>query len=50
MPIDTEKVKKALDKFEEDDFVSADEILRKEIKDKRDEFLKDKLELKKDLE
>lgn len=50
MPINTEKIKDALDKFEDDDYISAKEILTKEIKDKKNEWLKDKLELQKEIE
>lgn len=48
MPIDNEKIKDALDSFENDDFVTAKETLSKEIGAKRDEFLRDKLNLKGD--
>lgn len=48
MPIDKEKIKDALDSFENDDFVTAKETLSKEIGAKRDEFLKDKLNLRGD--
>jgi hypothetical protein len=48
--MDKEKIKKALDNFENDKFVDAKEIIAQEIKDKRNEFLKNKLGLNKDFE
>jgi hypothetical protein len=48
--IDTEKIKKALDHFENDEFVDAKEILQQEIKKAKNEFVKNKLELKQDIE
>ena len=47
--MDKEKVKKALDHFENDEFVDAKEILKKEIAAHRDAKLKDKLELQNDI-
>ena len=47
--MDNDKIKKALDHFENDEFVDAKEILTKEIKSKRDEFVKDKVGLKDDI-
>ena len=47
--MDNDKIKKALDHFEYDEFVDAKEILTKEIKSKRDEFVKDKVGLKDDI-
>ncbi len=49
MPIDKEQVKKALDKFEDDKFTDAKDILKGEISKHRDEWIKDKLELKNDI-
>jgi hypothetical protein len=46
MPIDKKVVRKALDHFEEDDFVSAKEVLKPEIKKAKEDFLLKKLELK----
>jgi len=46
MSIDKDKIKDALDHFENDEYVSAKEILSTEIGRAKDEFLKDKLELK----
>jgi hypothetical protein len=48
--MDIESIKKALDHFENDEFVNAKEILKKEIHSHRNEWLKDKLELKNDIE
>lgn len=47
--MDKENIKKALDHFENDEFVDAKEILTKEIQSKRDDFVKDKLGLKDDI-
>ena len=47
--MDKEKIKDALDKFENDEFVDAKEILTKEIRDTKDKYLKDKLSLKNDI-
>ena len=50
MPIDTEKIKKALDHFENDEFVASKEILQGEIRKAKNDFLKNKLDLKTDVE
>jgi len=47
--MDTEKIKTAFDKFVEDDFLGSKEILRKEILKKKNDYLKDKLNLQKDV-
>jgi len=47
--MDQDKVKKALDHFENDEYVDAKEILTKEIKSNVDTHLKDKLGLKGDI-
>lgn len=44
--MDKEKIKKALDHFENDEYVDAKEVLTKEIQGKRDAFVKDKVGLK----
>jgi len=49
MPISKENIKKALDHFENDEYVEAKDILSKEISNYKDEWLKDKLELKNDI-
>ena len=46
MPIDSEEIKKALDSFENDEYVDAKDILKKEIGKARDEFISGKLGLK----
>lgn len=46
MSIDKEKIKDALDHFENDKFMDAKDILSTEIRKVKDGFLKDKLELK----
>jgi len=50
MPMDKEQIKKALDHFENDEFTDAKDILSKEIKSVKNDWLKDKLELKNDIE
>jgi hypothetical protein len=50
MPVDAEKVKDILDKFTDDDFVGAKEDLKNELRKARNEFLKDKLSLEKELD
>ena len=50
MPIDKKEIKKAIDLFENDKFTDAKEILSKEIKISRNDFLKDKLGLKEDIQ
>lgn len=49
MPIDREKIKKALDDFENDDFVSSKEKLKDEIKKAKEEYVKNKTGIEKDL-
>lgn len=50
MPVDTKEIKKALDSFENDEFVDAKETLAKEIKKAKNDFIKNKLDLKADIE
>ena len=50
MPIDMEKIKQALDHFENDEYVDSKEVLQKEIRKAKNDFLKNKLELKSDIE
>ncbi len=50
MPVDREKIKSALDSFEKDDFVTAKDIIKAEIKGSINDYFKDRLELKNDLE
>lgn len=50
MPVDSEKVKKAIDAFVDDDYIESKEILKKEIKKAKNDWLKDKLELDNDVE
>lgn len=45
MAIDKEKIKKALDSFEDDKFMDAKDVLSKEIKAAKYEFLEKKLGL-----
>lgn len=44
------EIKASLDAFEKDDFVTAKEKLVNQIKTAKNNFLKDKLELKNDIE
>jgi len=44
--MDTEKIKKAFDYFEDDDFLSSKELLQQEIKAAKKEYIKKKLGLK----
>lgn len=46
MPVNNDNIRKALDHFENDEFVDAKEILSKEVQSARDQHLKDKLGLK----
>jgi len=50
MSMDKEQIKKALDHFEQDEFTDAKDILSKEIKGVKNDWLKDKLDLKNDIE
>jgi hypothetical protein len=50
MPIDTDQIKKALDHFENDEFVDSKEVLQREIRKAKNDFLKNKLDLKADVE
>ncbi len=47
--MDNEKVKQAFDAFVEDDFVKSKEILHNEFLKKKNEYLKNKLNLEKDI-
>jgi hypothetical protein len=47
--MDRKKIRKALDHFENDQFVDAKDIIKKEIAGKRDDFIKNKLSLSKDI-
>jgi hypothetical protein len=50
MPVDNEKIKSALDDFENDDFISAKDTLKGEIKSAVTDYWKEKLELQNELE
>jgi len=50
MTIDKEKIKAALDDFEDDKFSDAKDILKGEISKQKNEWLKSKLELKDDID
>lgn len=47
--MDKEKIKKALDHFENDEFTDAKNIISSEIRKKRNDWMKDKLDLKESL-
>lgn len=49
MAINKKEIKKALDHFENDEYVEAKELLSKEITNYKNDWLKDKLELKDDI-
>lgn len=46
--MEEKNVKRALDAFEQDDFLSAKEILAAEIRKSKNEYIKGKLDLKDD--
>lgn len=48
--MDKEVIKDVINKFEEENYVDAKEILTKEIRKDKDAYLKDKLSLKSDKE
>jgi hypothetical protein len=48
-PVNTDNIKKALDSFTDDEFVTAKEILRQEIRGATDSFLQDRLGLEKNI-
>ena len=50
MSVDTEKVKDALDAFSKDDYVTAKEILKKEIQAAKNSYLKDTVGLEKEID
>jgi len=50
MPVDVDKVKDALDAFSKDDYVTAKEILKKEIQAAKNSYLKDTVGLEKEVD
>jgi len=50
MPTDKEKVKKALDSFEDDDYYNAEDEISKEIKKAKNDYFKKELDLENDIE
>lgn len=50
MPTDKETIKKAIDSFEEDDYVDAEGSLKKELKKAKNDYLKKELDLENDVE
>lgn len=50
MPVNVEKVKDALDAFSKDDYVTAKEILKKEIQAAKNSYLKDTVGLEKEVD
>jgi len=49
MAIDNKEIKKALDSFEEDDFIKSKDIIKTQIKGAVSDYYKDKLDLQNDL-
>ena len=47
--MDKDKIRKAIDSFEEDKFSDSKDILSGEIRNTRDTYIKDKLGLEKDI-
>jgi len=47
MPVNVEEIRKAMDSFETEDYISAKEILQQEIHQAKNTFLRDKLGLEK---
>ena len=43
--MDKEQIKKALDAFEDEKYSDAKDILKKEIQDAKNDFIKDKLDI-----
>ena len=50
MTIDNKEIKKALDSFEEDDFIKSKDIIKAQVKGAISDYFKDRLELQNDLE
>lgn len=50
MPTDNEKIKKAFDEFEDDNYVDAEETLKSQIKKAKNDYLKKELDLEGDVE
>ena len=50
MPVDNEKIKKALDDFENDNFIDAKDEIKRQVHGAINDFFKEKLELERDLE
>ena len=50
MAIDDRVVQAALENFEQDDFLTAKELIQGQIRQAKNDFLKSKLELKNDIE
>ena len=50
MPTDNKKIRKAIDDYEDENFVDAEETISKELKKAKNDFFKKKLNLEKDIE
>lgn len=50
MAMDKDKIKQALDSFENDNYTDSRDILSKEIRKAKNDFLKDKLGLKNEID
>jgi len=49
MPVDVDKIKDALDAFAKDDYITAKDIIKKEIAVAKDGYIKDKLGLENEI-
>lgn len=50
MPTDKEEIRKAIDSFEDDNYVDSEETLSKELKKAKNDYLKKTLDLENDVE
>jgi len=48
--MDKEQIKKAFDEFEDENYIDAEETLKDQLKQAKNDFLKDKLDLENDVE
>ena len=48
--MDKEQIKKAFDEFEDENYIDAEETLKSQLKQAKNDFLKDKLDLENDVE
>lgn len=50
MPTDKEQIRKAIDSFEDDNYVDSEDVLSKELKKAKNDYLKKSLDLENDVE